>query len=160
MTVGFLYLRGDAAEDAGDFAVARRCFENGAAAGEALCWTRLGLLHDLGSGVPVDKAEAMRCYRKAWRLVGDAAAAHNIAILYKERGDRRLMFQWWLRAADAGDGDACLEVARCYGSGEGVRRSPDLQVRYLARCLTAEDISEDNLDVAAADLADARPRLV
>lgn len=160
MPVGFLFHRGDAAEDAGEYAVALTCFQRGAAMGDGLCWTRLGLLHDLGHGVPVDKAEAMRCYRKAWRCERDPAAAHNIAILYRDRGNRRAMFQWWLRAADAGDGDACLEVSRCYGEGRGVRRSPGLQVRYLARCLAADNVTDDSLEVAEAELAENRPRLV
>jgi TPR repeat protein len=160
MSLGFLFLRGDLAEDAGEFGVALTCFQRGAAMGDVLCWTRLGLLYDFGKGVPVDKAEAMRCYREAWRRGREPAAAGNIAILYRDAGKRRRAFQWWLRAADAGDGDACLEVARCYGEGVGVRRSPDLKVRYLARCLAAEDVTEDSLDLAAADLAEARPRLV
>jgi hypothetical protein len=42
----------------------------------------------------------------------------------------------------------------------GVRRSPDLKVRYLAKCLRAENVTDDSLEVAASDLADARPRLV
>lgn len=63
-----------------------------AALGDDSCWLRLGLLFDLGHGVEVDKAQAMRCYQRAWRQ-RNAVAANNIAILYRERGNRRASFR-------------------------------------------------------------------
>jgi hypothetical protein len=52
------FCEGDAAEDAGDYARARACFEQGTRLGGHLCWARLGHLFDQGRGAPLDKARA------------------------------------------------------------------------------------------------------
>lgn len=75
-----LYLIGDAAEDRGDFAAARRAFETGAALGHESSVARLALMFDLGLGVAGDKRRAMRLYLRAWRM-GSDIAGNNIAIL-------------------------------------------------------------------------------
>src|SRR3712207_483964 len=80
-STSLLFQTGDAAEARGDYALAKEAFERGAALGDSSCWGRLGLRFDLGLGVTVDKGEAMRCYKRAWRQ-RDAASANNIAILY------------------------------------------------------------------------------
>jgi hypothetical protein len=54
----------------------------------------LANIYDLGVGVSVDKAEAMRLYRRAWRK-RSSVAANNIAILYREHDNRRAMFRWF-----------------------------------------------------------------
>ena len=149
---------GDAAEDGGDLVSARRAFERGAALGDDNCWLRLGLLHDLGKGCETNKVEAMRCYRRAWRR-RNIAAANNIAILYREKGDRRLMFRWFERAASEGDGGAYVELAKCYRDGVGVRRSPDAAVRCLAAASSCEFISEAEREEATAVRVAFRPRL-
>lgn len=113
-----------AAVEEGNFERARKCYERGAALGDAMCLQALGYIYDVGEGVVADKTTAMKLYRKAWAR-GDHAAASNIAILYRERGNMRTMFKWYERVAQAGDGSARLEMAKCYLSGVGVRR--DLQ---------------------------------
>lgn len=85
-----LFLTGDAAEEAGDFDLALRCFQQGAALGDTSCLQRLGYMHDLGIGVEVDKSFAMRCYQRAW-MRGCEGAASNIAILYREQGSFKAM---------------------------------------------------------------------
>ena len=153
-----LFLTGDAAEDAGDYLSAKQAFERGAALGDDICWLRLGYLHDVGHGVETNKLEAMRCYRRAWRE-RNTAAAKNIAILYRERGDRRSMFRWLQRAAKAGDGSAYLDLAKCYRDGVGVRKSREAAVRCLAAALSSEFISEEEREEAAAIMAEFRPRV-
>jgi hypothetical protein len=54
----------DAAE-AGNFDHARRCYESGAALGDAMCLQALGYMYDVGEGVVADKKLAMKLYRKA-----------------------------------------------------------------------------------------------
>jgi TPR repeat protein len=139
-------LEGDTKEDAGDFDGARHAFEAGAALGDPACWSRLGLMFDNGVGCEVDKERAMSCYRRAWRS-HDLCAANNIAILYREAGNRRAMFQWFQRAVGVGDGDALVEVAKCYLEGIGVRRNVAAAIRALteataSRCITPAGIGE------------------
>jgi hypothetical protein len=156
---GTLFREGDAAEEAGETARALRCFEEGAALGDAICWSRLGLMFDIGKGVQIDKARAMRCYRMAWRQ-RDTVAALNIAILYRERGDRRAMFRWYRRAAREDDGSAEFELAKCYMTGTGVRRSMDMAIRSLAVALNSDRISEAEREEAQSLYARFRPTMV
>jgi TPR repeat protein len=154
-----LFLQGYAAEEAGDFARAQAYFREGAALGDDNCWTHLGYMFDVGIGTPIDKVEAMRCYRMAWRN-RCTIAANNIAILYRERGDHRAMFRWFERAALAGDGSPHLDLAKCYLDGVGVRRSVVAAQRCLAIAVGHEFISEEEREEAEALLAELRPRLV
>ncbi|HEY3799400.1 MAG TPA: hypothetical protein VGL58_13700 [Caulobacteraceae bacterium] len=88
-----------AANEEGNFARARQCYEQGAAIGDAECLQALGYMYDVGEGVAVDKSLAMKLYRKAWRR-GSHAAGTNIAILYQEQGKFGMMFRGsneWLR---------------------------------------------------------------
>jgi uncharacterized protein len=116
------FIEGDIAEAAGDLKAARASFERGAALGDPYCWSRLGLMFDSGVGCSVDKVRAMQCYQRGWRA-RDVVAANNIAVLYRENGDRRAMFQWFRRAADAGDDGALIELAKCLMNGVGTRRN-------------------------------------
>lgn len=153
-----LYMTALAAEEAGDYSTARSAYERGAALGDDSCWFALGYMHDLGQGIEVDKREAMRCYRKAWRM-RDPGAAYNIAILYRDRRDYRAMFRWFQRAASTGDGSPYLDLAKCYRDGRGVRKSPEGMVRCLAVALTSQYISEEEVEEAEAMMAVVRPRL-
>jgi TPR repeat protein len=58
--------------------------------GDSSVYLNLGVAYDAGRGVRRSKRQALRWYRKA-ASVGDAAAAHNVATVYRDRGD-------WLRA--------------------------------------------------------------
>jgi TPR repeat protein len=147
------------ATEAGDFARAKSLYERGAALGDALCWVGLGYMFDVGQGVDADKHRAMRCYRAAWRS-RDAAAANNIAVLYREMGDRRATFRWFKRAAEHGDDGAYLELAKCYRDGVGVRRSLDEALRCLSKVMTGTCASEADREEAQEMLEGFRPRSI
>ncbi|PZQ62632.1 MAG: hypothetical protein DI570_10040 [Phenylobacterium zucineum] len=153
-----LLLRGISAEEAGDYDTARLCFRQAADFGDAVGLNCLAYMFDVGLGAPPDKAEAMRLYRRAWRL-GSFAAANNIAVLYREAGRRRQAHQWFVRAAEAGDGDACLEVAKGLIAGDGVRRSAEIGMRWLQAVATSGCSSEDAEEEAAALLQILGPKL-
>lgn len=125
---------GDSAEEAGHMGVARRFFERGAALGDALCCQRLGSIYDRGVGCKPDKRRALYWYKKAWRS-RDWCAATNIAILYRENGQHRLEFAWFERAARAGDGDALVEIAKCYLAGVGVPKDRVKAIQCLQRAV-------------------------
>jgi TPR repeat protein len=150
-----LFEEGDAREDAGDFDGARQSFEQGAKLGDPGCLCRLGLMFDRGVGCPIDKTKAMSCYKRAWRS-RDLAAAQNIAIIYREAGKPRLMSQWFKRAASAGDGDALVEMARCYLDGIGVRKDIAAAKRALEAAIISENITEYSQEIAESMLADLK----
>ncbi|WP_425506234.1 tetratricopeptide repeat protein [Sphingobium subterraneum] len=147
------------AAEQGDFDLARRCYEQGAALGDFLCLHALGYMYDIGEGMPEDKTLAMKIYRRAWRL-GSHASGTNIAILYRERGKIRLMFRWYQRVAAAGDGSAQLEMAKCYLRGRGVKRDPQAALRCLAAAEASNYISEYERDLARRLLRKLRLRRV
>jgi TPR repeat protein len=153
-----LFRVADAAEEAGNYELARQSFERAASLGCTDCLTRLAYMFDVGIGVEVDKPRAMRLYKRAWRR-GSEVAANNIAILYREQRQHRLMFQWFLRAVNAGDGDALVELAKCYLSGVGVRKSSQDALRCLASALRSDCITEASIEEEAL-LQEMRPRTV
>lgn len=154
-----LFRIADAAEEAGNYELARQSFERAASLGCAECLTRLAYMFDVGLGVEVDKSHAMQLYKQAWRR-GSQAAANNIAILYREQHQHRLMFQWFLRAAKAGDDDALVELAKCYRDGVGVRRSGQDALRCLALAMSSDCITQASLEDAQALMEGMRPRTV
>jgi TPR repeat protein len=144
----------------GEYEASRAAYERGAAKGCTSCMHGLALIYDNGEGVPVDKAAAMRWYRKAWRTDKNPSAGNNIAILYREAGNSRAMFQWFRRTAEAGeDGDAYLEMAKCYLDGVGVRKSQQLAVRCLALVDASPYVMEASIEEAQALLRILGPRL-
>ncbi len=155
-----LFRIGDAAEEAGDFDLARRSFERGSDLGDPHCLDRLARLYDVGIGVEVDKALAMSLYRRAWRRNGSVVAADCIAMLYHELGRYRDMFRWYQRAAENGDGSAQLELAKCYLDGLGVRKNAQFAMRCLAAAERSIYITENERDEARALLETFGPRVV
>ena len=147
------------AGEKGDFHLARQCYERGAALGDANCLQALGYMYDVGEGVTEDKALAMKFYRRAWRG-GDWAAALNIAVLYRQQGKPRLMFRWFERVAEAGDGSAQFEMAKCYLDGTGVRRDPQAALRCLVAAIRSSLITEYEREEAQGLLDTLRPRQV
>jgi TPR repeat protein len=62
-----------------------------------------------GFGVEKDIKRALYWYRRAFRR-GLVCAAANIALVYRDSGNRRLAYRWFLRCANLGDGDAWVDV--------------------------------------------------
>jgi len=140
-------LEAHSAWDNGRRARALQLFQRGADAGLVGCMLDLGFFYDVGIGTRTDKAMAMRWYKRAYRR-GDAAAASNIAVLYKEQGKSRLAFGWYARSAALGDGDSSLELARLYLSGQGVRRSIPNAKKNLRGALSSRLITEASREEA------------
>jgi len=155
-----LFRIADAAEEVGNYEFARQSFERGAELGDASCLMRLAYMYDVGElGVAVDKVRAMQLYRLAWRK-GCPGAASNIAILYREQGNRRAMFQWFKREADTGDGSAYLDLAKCYLAGTGVRKCVQTALRCLATAIRSEFITENEREEAQSIMDTLRPRAI
>ena len=115
----------------------------------------LGYFYDEGLGTKQDKDKAMYWYKHAYRK-GSAAAASNIAILYRERSNYRLVFRWFEKAALLGDGDAAVELAKLYLEGTGVRRSNFLAERWLLEAVSSQFITEAGREEALSLLLRAK----
>jgi hypothetical protein len=120
---------GQRAYDAGRFEDALGIWGPLAASGEAQAQFGLGLLHELGQGVPLDTAAAYAWYRRAAEL-GLTAAAFNVAVMHDAgRGVPRDMTEaalWYARAAARGHPRAQFNLGQLYSAGEGVPRNPAL----------------------------------
>ena len=149
------FYEGDAAEEAGDYARALACFEQGTRLGGSLCWARLAFLYDYGNGVPLDKARAKDCWLKAWRR-GDNTAAFNIAITCRQLGDRRGSVRWFRKAAAAGNVDAHIELAKLCIRGEGLRRSKVSAAQFLQAALVQPWVQPDEAKQVKAMLTRLR----
>jgi hypothetical protein len=56
-------------------------------------------------------------------------------------------FEWYQKAADAGDAYAMYKVAHCYENGEGVDSDEDLYIEWLEKARDAGlECAEDELD--------------
>ena len=113
--------------DAGRFEVARHLWLALAAAGDAEAALDLGLLYDLGRGVPQDPSMAYDWYRQAAKA-GLAQAAFNVAVMFdsgagvpRDGADAAL---WYARAAAGGYHRAQYALAQLYAAGDGVPRNP------------------------------------
>jgi murein DD-endopeptidase MepM/ murein hydrolase activator NlpD len=118
-------MTGDAqsAYDNRRFAEARRIWVPLAEAGDAEAQFRLGLLFDLGQGVPKDLATAYMWYRRA-AGAGLAEAQFNVAVMQDSGlvGPRNAVeaARWYRKAAVQGHHRAQYNLAQLYASGDGV----------------------------------------
>jgi uncharacterized protein len=150
-------LEAHSAWDNGRRKQALQLFQRGADAGLVGCMLDLGYFYDVGIGTRPDKVMAMRWYKRAYRK-GEAAAASNIAILYKEQGKSRLAFGWYARSAALGDGDSSLELAKLCLAGQGVRRSIPSAKKHLRAALSSRLITEASQEEAQEIMRQLVPR--
>ena len=112
--------------DAGRFDEARHLWLARAAAGDAEAALNLGLLYDLGRGVPQNSLMAFSWYLQAAEA-GLAQAAFNVAVMLDSGGvprDGAEAALWYARAAAAGYHRAQYALAELYAAGDGVPRNP------------------------------------
>jgi uncharacterized protein len=131
-----------------DRARAAEWMERAARAGDPSAMHNIGYFYDRGVGVRRDPRRALFWYRTVWRKHHYESAANNIATIYRDRKDHRRAFVWYRKAADAGDGDALVEVAVRYLRGRGVRKDPERGVELLRRAIRSTRITESGRDDA------------
>ena len=114
---------GDAAFDAGRYGDAAKAWSAAASAGDAEAAFNLGLLYDLGNGVPESAGTAFYWYTRA-ADGGLGVAAFNVGVMYDSgRGvpvDRTEAGIWYARAAVLGQARAAFNLGQLYEYGEGV----------------------------------------
>jgi tetratricopeptide (TPR) repeat protein len=100
----------------------------------------LGYSYDVGLGTRRSRRQAVRWYTVDYRN-GRSGGAANLATVYRDLGDLRRAFGWWMRAAAMGDGDAMVDAGYCYQYGIGVRKNIAVARRLYRRAIPARDIS-------------------
>ncbi len=124
-----------------DFAAAEALWRDEAAAGSARAKLGLGLIADLGLGVPRDPARALRWYLEA-AGAGLAEAQFNVGVMLDAGAgvarDPAAAAVWYGRAAAGGHRRAQYNLGLLYEAGEGVPRNPDLARHWLG--LAGEDL--------------------
>ena len=149
---------GQRAYDAGRFEEARRSWTPLAEAGDPEAQAGLGLLYDLGQGVPRDPALAYAWYRRAAEA-GLALAQFNVAVMLDSgigvARDPAQAATWYARAAVHGHGRAQYNLAQLYASGHGLPRNlVQAEVWYRAAAAGGLTAAEGKLK----ELEDARSR--
>jgi WD40 repeat protein/serine/threonine protein kinase len=110
----------------GNLAAAKREFEQAIARGYQAARVDLGTLLSEPAYKLVDLAQAKSLYERAWNE-GVAAGAFQLGSLYERGGDERVAWQWFQKAADAGQPDALVRFAlraetAAYGAADSERR--------------------------------------
>jgi hypothetical protein len=132
---------GNAAFDAGRYAEAFRLWSGAAKDGDATAAFDIGLLYDLGDGVPESAGTAFQFYRKAGEA-GLASGQFNVGVMYDSgRGVAQNEAEaalWYARAAAQGHTRAAFNLGQLYESGEGVPRNRDVAIAWYQ--IAARDI--------------------
>ena len=150
---------GAEAFDRSDFAAAAELWRKEAAAGSAEAKFGLGLISDLGLGVPRDAAKAMRWYLEA-ADDGLSNAQFNVAVMLDAGTgvprDVGAAAVWYGRAAANGHHRAQYNLGLLYAAGEGVPQNPDLARYWLGRAAEALPAAAERLAKLAPARSDQR----
>jgi TPR repeat protein len=117
------YEDGVAASDRKDYATALRLFRPLADQGDRRAQEMLGLMYQVGAGVPQDYQAAILWYRKSADQ-GTASAQYLLGEMYAAgRGvpsDFSIAVSWFRRSAEQGDPAAQIALGLAYQLGKGV----------------------------------------
>jgi len=139
-----------------------------AALGRAAAQCSLGLMYDMGEGLPQDYAQAALWYRKAADQGNADAQALLGSLYYMGKGVTQDYVQaglWLRKAADQGNADAQESIGLLYLRGQGVPQDYAEAYFWLDLAATGFDgkFAADHRDDAAshltpADLSSAQER--
>ena len=119
------YENGMVAFERGDYETAFREFQALAEQEDSRGQYGLGLMYDLGTGVPTDFEKAVMWYRLSAKQ-GNADAQNNLATMYAEgegvEKDADKAAKWYERAAQKGNFDAPNNLGAMYLRGVGIPR--------------------------------------
>jgi TPR repeat protein len=141
-----LFIRADELEDRGELKAAFRLFLAGAKAGDVSCQLNLGNYYDDAKGIRRNRKAALYWYRRAYRR-GDAAAASNIGIMWRNEGKPGRALAWFKRAVKMGDDEANLEIAKYYLEKENL---PRRALPHLRRVAKSNSVTEAGVEEAEA----------
>ena len=108
-----LFVRAAKEADKGNLRAAFRLFLAAARAGDTSCQINLGNFYDEGKGVRRDPAAAMYWYKRAYRR-GEASAAHNIGVMYRNEEKHTRAVQWFRKSVRLGNSESNLDIAKYF----------------------------------------------
>ena len=104
----------------------------------------LGIMYDLGQGVPQNYTEALRWYTVAANK-GNAIAQNNLGILYLQAQGTPQNFgqaaKWIQLSANQGYATAQMNLGNMYGEGNGVPRNPVYAIYWLRKAGEQGDVA-------------------
>lgn len=139
-----LFTRADKLEDTGNLKAAFRLFLAGAKAGDIGCQLNVGNYYDGAKGIRRNRDAALYWYMRAYQR-GNAAAANNIGIMWRNEGKPRRALSWFKRAAKMGDDEANLEIAKHYIENEN---RPHRALPYLRKVVNSNWVTEAGTEEA------------
>ncbi len=92
-------------EEAGNYRMAARALQRGAAEGNTACQLNLGNYYTAGKGVKKSMQRAAHWYKKAYEN-GDRSGAFNLAVAKRDQGNIRWAEFWFNKAVAMRDGSA------------------------------------------------------
>jgi TPR repeat protein len=133
-----LFIRADKLEDRGKLKAAFRLFLVGAKAGDIGCQLNVGNYYDDAKGIRRNREAALYWYKRAYQR-GNAAAASNIGMMWRNEGKPRRALTWFKRAVKMGDDEANLEIAKHYIENEN---RPRRALPYLRKVVNSNWVTE------------------
>ena len=115
-----------------------------AEAGDARAQYNLGLCYDKGTGLAVNKLEAIKWYKLAAEA-GEIDAQNNLGTCYS-KGDgvainKPEAFKWYKRSAEAGQVDALCNLGAFYFNGTGVAANKLEGFKWMKRAAEAGQVN-------------------
>ena len=108
-----LFIRAEKQEESGNLKSAFRLYLAAAKAGDTSCQINVGNFYDDGLGVRRNRSAAMYWYKRAYRR-GQACAAHNIGVMWRNEGKYRRALYWFKKAVRLGEDEDNLDIAKHY----------------------------------------------
>ena len=99
--------------------------------GEACC--ELGIMYQYGYGVEADKENA-KYYYKSGAMLNDKNASWRFGLMCKDELDYRESFDYFMKAAQAGQGMAMYELAKQYEEGLGTPQNRERAIEWYTKC--------------------------
>lgn len=110
--------------------------KKGAESGDAEAQLTLGIMYDLGQGVPQNFVEALKWYRRSAGQ-GNAVAQNNLGIMYLNgSGTVRDFYEgskWIQMSANQGYASAQMNLGFLFAEGTGVARNPVYAMYWLRK---------------------------
>jgi TPR repeat protein len=123
---------------------ARVVFEDDCNRGSPEACSALGVMNEIGVGVPMNQKRAVALYERACQT-GNVRGCTNLAVARIEGigGERSVLFGARVLgpACDHGDAWACLHLARLHEEGQGTSRDPALAARLFSLACNGEEAS-------------------
>ncbi len=153
--VDALFFRADKEWNRGKLRSAFRLFLLAAKGGDKASQVNVGNFYSDGTGIRRNIPKALYWYRRAYRR-GDASAANNIGIVWRDAGNQQRALSWFLRAVKLGNDGSNLEIAKYYLRNAN---DPTSAISYLEKVCQSDHASEGEVEKAKRALKQANRKL-